>query len=279
MNDIDFKSFFKLYSKNVDNANSIGFWKLSDQIIQQIILDNVPDKDNETITILDAGGGTGRWACNLSKLFQGKFVVYDKSEDMLDKAKENIAKNNLNHRIEVKQGDMTEMSSVDSNSINYIISIYSPISFIYEKEEAFKELYRILKPGGTMLIMGHGYYNAIYSKINNYHAKPDEVDELVDNQFVKWAEYVPKLNVFSKEIMEADLEKSGFKIKKTYGIPVFVQPGPEDFDPNNGKISSISKALENEKFFKKVFEKEMQFNSNSTVSNRGVNIFSVATKE
>ncbi len=79
--------------------------------------------------------------------------------------------------------------------------------------------------------------------------------------------------------MENDLKKSGFNIKKTYGIPVFVQPGFEDFDPKNKQKSAISKALENNNFKEKVFEIEMKYNSLPTVINRGVNIFTVGIKK
>ena len=71
---------------------------------------------------------------------------------------------------------------------------------------------------------------------------------------------------------------AGFKIEATYGIPVFIQPGPEDFDPENKQRSQISKALENKKYFQNALETEMAHNSKSTVANRGVNIFTVAKK-
>ena len=274
-----FKQFFQSYSKNVDNANRVGFWKLSDEIIKQIIFNHIANKDDDSTIILDAGGGTGRWICELSDIYKSNFVLYDLSEDMLERAKVNISKKGIADRVNIVKGSLTNMSNINSDSIDYIISIYSPISFVYEKEKAFKEMFRILKPSGKIMIMGHGFYNAIYSKVTNYLANPEELDKLVDMKMVKWAEYVPELNVFSKEIMESDLKQAGFRIQQTYGVPVFVQPGSEDFDPENKKLSSISKALQNPEFFNKVFEIEMKYNSRETISNRGVNIFSVGVKD
>jgi hypothetical protein len=62
-------------------------------------------------------------------------------------------------------------------------------------------------------------------------------------------------------------------------VPVFVQPGPEDFNQNNEGISRISKYLENQNNFDKIFKIEMLFNSLDTVANRGMNIFSLASKK
>lgn len=278
MNKKEFDNFFKPYSRNVDNANKHGFWKLSDALITQIIKDNIPVEIDDKAVILDAGGGTGRWVCDLSKIYKSKFIVYDLSKDMLERAEENIKNAGIEGRVELIEGDLKNMEKVKSDSIDFMISIYSPISFIYEKEKAFSEMHRVLKKGGKIIIMGHGFHNAIFSKINNYCAGAEELEALEEEKKVKWGDYVPKLNVFSKEIIEDDLKQAGFALNKTYGVPVFVQPGPEDFDPENVKKSRISEALEKADFFDKVFELEMKHNNQPTVANRGMNIFSVAIK-
>lgn len=275
----EFDNFFKSYSKNVDSANRHGFWKLSDALIIQIIKKNIPLKINRSSTILDAGGGTGRWVCDLSKIYKSKFIVFDLSKDMLKKAKKNIRDAHIESRVKLIKGDLRNMEDIKSETVDYIISIYSPISFIYEKRDAFREMFRVLKKNGLLIIMGHGFFNAVHSKINNYFSSVEELKILEKEQMVKWGEHVPKLNVFSKEIIENDLKSAGFSIKKIYGIPIFVQPGPEDFDPKNIKKSRISAALEDKSFFKKVFKLEMKYNSSPTVVNRGMNIFAVAWKK
>jgi len=274
----EFDDFFEPYSKNVDNSNKHGFWKLSDALIMQIIKDNIRTDIDENTVILDAGGGTGRWICDLSKIYKSNFVIYDLSKDMLEKAEENIKNADIENRVKIINGDLKNMDKIESDSVDYIISIYSPISFIYEKEKAFSEMFRVLKKSGKIAIMGHGLYNAIASKINNFCADVKELDILDEEQMVKWSGHVPKLNVCSKETLENDLRQAGFSLDKTYGVPVFAQPGPEDFDPENIKKSRISTALEKEDFCKKIFELEMKYNSQPTIANRGMNMFAVASK-
>ena len=127
--------------------------------------------------------------------------------------------------------------------------------------------------------MGHGYFNAIASKINNYRASADELRSLEQEKLVKWAQGVPALNVFSKESMERLLSDVGFTPLRTFGVPVFVQPGFEDFDPENKLQSEISKALGDDAFFSTVFDIEMAHNSEASVANRGMNIFTLAEKK
>ena len=278
MNEKEFKAFFKNYSQNVDNANKHGFWKLSDALITQIIKDNIPKNLNKETVILDAGGGTGRWVCNLSDIYKNnKFIIYDLSEDMLEQAKLNVAKKNISDRTQIVNGDLIDMSKIESNSVDYIISIYNPISFVYEEGKAFSELFRILKKEGKIIIMGQSYFNAIDSKINNGCSEND-LSKLDSEHRVKWAEYVPELNVFSKKSLENGLESVGFTIIRSHGVPIFARPGAEDFDPKNNEKSTISSNLERESFFKKIFDLEMKYNSQESLINRGMNIFTIAKK-
>lgn len=274
-----FDDFFQPYARNVDKADNVSaFWRLSDSLIMEIIKENIGKYCTEQSVVCDAGGGTGRWAVKMSEEIPGNFMVYDRSVDMLEKAKENIEKAGLSDRVALVQGDLTDMKSIESGSVDHIVSIYSPISFIYENGKAVSEMYRVLKKGGKILLMGHSHYNALASKVNNYRAGSEEIARLSEEYRVKWAPYVPELVTFSKESMESLLKTAGFRIEKTYGVPVFVQPGSEDFDPENEKVSAVSTYLENPDVFKRIFDLEMEHNSRDTVANRGMNIFTLATK-
>jgi ubiquinone/menaquinone biosynthesis C-methylase UbiE len=275
-----FDSFFNSYSKTVDKAADVSaFWRLSDTIIIEIIRQEIaPYCKNESL-VMDAGGGTGRWAVKLSEFLKGKIVVFDRSADMLAKARENIEHGGVFSRIDIVEGDLTNIEYFKDESIDHIVSIYNPLSFVYEQTKAVRELFRILKPSGRVLIMSHGHLNAIASKINNYKAGSEELKKLAETQVVKWAPYVPELVTHSKESIDKLLSNAGFNILKTYGVPVFVQPGSEDFDPNNDRKSSVSEYLENTDTFTTIFELEMKYNALDTVANRGMNMFILAEKK
>ncbi len=89
----------------------------------------------------------------------------------------------------------------------------------------------------------------------------------------------PELVTHSKESIEKLFSGVGFQIIKTYGVPVFVQPGNEDFDPNNRKKSGISEYIEDTDNFASILELEMKYNSLDAVANRGMNIFMLAEKK
>ncbi len=274
-----FDKFFEPYSKNVDQVDQTSaFWRLSDALILEIMKKEISPFINENTVILDAGGGTARWAIKINDALKVSIIVYDRSKDMLAKAHENVRVANKSDSISLVEGDITNMNSIPDASIDHIVSIYSPLSFIYDQEKALSELYRVLKKGGKLLIMSHGHHNALYSKINNYRTEVTQLKNLEKARIVKWSDHVPDLVTHSKESIEALLHKTNFSPIKTYGVPIYVQPGPEDFDPNNEKVSAISKYLEDPIVFQSIFDLEMRHNGDSTICNRGMNIFALAEK-
>ena len=273
----EFKNFYKDYAKNVDRFDEAYFWKLSDSIIKNILLKEIQKGQN--LHILDAGGGTARWSIMLSEKIKAKYLVYDLSEDMLRVAKSNIIKANKKYLIRIKRGDLENMSDIKDNTFDYIFSIYNVFSFITNISKVLSEIYRVLKPGGKIMIMGQGKFNAISSKISISHSYGDDLDSVVYKNKVKWKDSVPILNMFSKESLERYLENAGFTVLRSYGIPIFTVPGSEDFTFPYKKMSEISKVLENKDFFNRVLEIEMKFNNIPSLVNRGMNIMSVGTKK
>lgn len=274
-----FDAFFKGYAKNVDQADQQFFWRLSDAIVEEVIRKNIPETLSAEATILDAGAGTGRWIIKLARRYPCLFVLYDLSADMLDVARDNIGQAGLTDRVRIQQGSLTDMSALSNESVDHLVSTYNPISFVDDPARAMSELFRVLKPGGVAIVMGQGYHNAIASKINNSQAPAEELAALTATAVVQWGPHVPPLHVFSKETLEGLMRDVGFATVASVGIPVFIQPGPEDFDSQNRERSKVSRALESDPgFFQAVFDAEMAANAEPNIVNRGMNIFAIGRK-
>ena len=67
---------------------------------------------NSDAVVLDAGGGTARWATRMAE--KGcKVVLMDHSEKMLNAAAEKVRVKGLQHRITLEKGDITETGYAD----------------------------------------------------------------------------------------------------------------------------------------------------------------------
>ncbi|MCK9151371.1 class I SAM-dependent methyltransferase [Methanobacterium alcaliphilum] len=108
--------------------------------------------------ILDAGCGSGRATIELSKVFKGKIVAFDlfdpkgesiSSRNLLEKNLE-IAK--ITDRVQIVQGDVTNIEFED-NTFDAAISSLLINNLGKSKQTALKELFRVLKPRGKILII------------------------------------------------------------------------------------------------------------------------------
>lgn len=273
-------NFFENYSKNVDNADGLGFWKLSDKIIEDIIQKHIDNLYNWTsITILDAWCWTWRWIKKIINKNSDKnvnFIAYDLFDSMLNKAKENLQ---WYDNIKFIKWDLQEITLISENSIDLCISIYSPISFVDNSSLVIWQIKKVLKKDWEALIMGHAFHNAIDSKINNYLANKDELLKLNKEKLVKWNDMLPYLNTYSIETFEELWKQNWLDCVWGYWVTIYLKPQNEDWDPNNIQKSKISLKLEEDKkFFDEIYSLEMENNYKKTLINRGLNILAFYKK-
>lgn len=97
--------------------------------------------------ILDAGAGTGNFSIKLAQV-GAEVTGIDICEDMLCKAKENAAK--AGQEILFLKRDIYSTDFSD-NSFDAVFSM-AAFEFIKDDRRAFEEIYRVVKPGGKILI-------------------------------------------------------------------------------------------------------------------------------
>jgi len=102
-------------------------------------------------TVLDIGSGGGLDVFLASKRVgpEGKVIGLDMTEQMVEKARKNAIKGNYNN-VEFKLGEIEDIP-VKDNSIDLVMS-NCVINLVPDKEKAYREIYRILKPGGRFVI-------------------------------------------------------------------------------------------------------------------------------
>lgn len=101
--------------------------------------------------ILDVATGTGDFAIEALALKPKKIIGVDISAGMLDMGKKKISKMGLDDKIELQMGD-SEKLLFEDNKFDAVIVSFGVRNF-EDLEAGLSDMYRVLKPGGTTVIV------------------------------------------------------------------------------------------------------------------------------
>jgi arsenite methyltransferase len=113
-------------------------------------LNHVNLKEGEIVVDLGSGAGIDIFLASKKVSDSGKAIGIDMTDQMLEKARENALKGNY-YNVEFRKGDIEENIPLDNNTVDAVIS-NCVINLTTNKTNAFKEVFRILKNNGRMVI-------------------------------------------------------------------------------------------------------------------------------
>jgi ubiquinone/menaquinone biosynthesis C-methylase UbiE len=101
--------------------------------------------------VLDLGSGGGVDVFQASKLVgeNGRVIGLDATPEMIFRARETAKKHDYQN-VEFRLGEIEHMP-IESDSVDLVIS-NCVLNLVPDKQSAFKEIYRVLKPGGKISI-------------------------------------------------------------------------------------------------------------------------------
>lgn len=270
ISDEQFAEFFRLYARNVEGFYQAAYWSLSDEVIKELVRRHLGVKPGDRV--LDAGGGTGRWAKWMVAELGVHVTVADKSEAMLNEARRTLAAIPGSQPVELLLCDLHDAPELATRSFDAVTATYGVLSFLEDPPAVFRTLHRVMKPGATGLLMSHSLSTALSSKLSRDLAPPDELVELAEKKIVHWAPGVPPLRVYTAHGLRELAESAGFRAEAVFGVTALVVPGPQDFGYPYEEISPVSRALEDPGFFRVALDLELRASETPGWAERGVNL-------
>jgi len=140
---------FNTISDKYDKFNDIMSWGMARVWRKQSLLTLKPHHPKR---ILDIAAGTADMCIKANQYLKPEHVTgVDISDKMLDMGREKIAKANLSDKIDLEVQDCSSMTFADATFDAATIAF--GIRNFEKLDESLQQIYRVLKPGGHLLIL------------------------------------------------------------------------------------------------------------------------------
>lgn len=139
--DLEIKGNKAIYYDRITREHRMG--EIKEQAKE--VAKNIKDGDS----VLEIASGSGYLSIELSKIGKYKITGMELSKDLTEIATRNAKEAGV--EINFQQGNVSKMP-FQSNMFNFIVCVLAFKNF-KEPLKALEEMYRVLKPGGTALIM------------------------------------------------------------------------------------------------------------------------------
>lgn len=165
-------------------------------------------KKGEIVLDLGSGGGFDCFLASEKVGAKGKVIGVDMTAEMLDKSREN-ARNGGYKNVEFRLGEIENLPVAD-NSVDVIIS-NCVINLSNNKKRVFQEAFRVLKPGGRLMV----------SDIVVLKDLPDFIRESID-AYIGCVAGAMRKDEYLKAIRASGFEKVKVMREDTYPLSDFI---------------------------------------------------------
>jgi S-adenosylmethionine-dependent methyltransferase len=260
--------FMTDYKKIIDYYNQFDEWSRLDTPegkLEFLILTDILGKYiKSNSTILDLGGGPGRYSIFLSKM-NNKIFLADISPKLIDTAKHKIKQANVDKKISCDVINALDLSKYNNEQFDYIL-LFGPLYHLKdndEREKCISEVRRVLKINGTVFSIYIPKITGAAGIMERMFYAPDQVNITNFIETFKSGEFSNNsINGFQEGFFTESNTIEELFVKKNFRI--IENRSIRSIGYRNEK--NIIKLLVNDKYlFNKIIELINQYSNNKSI--------------
>ena len=212
----EIEAYYDEKSERYEEIFDTLYFKVYDAVTWKYLEPYVPADPNALV--LDAGGGTGRWAIRMAA--KGcKVVLVDAAERMLRVAEQKVKEKGFQNSITIKKGDITKTDYADET---FDMILCEHVLFLFrEPDVLIRELKRVLKKNAPLVISVQNRYVQSLSSLKG-KLSLDNVEGAFKVLVTEEYEYLTKdgrvkIYTWTPQEFQTMLERNGLHIEKVVG--------------------------------------------------------------
>lgn len=200
--------------------------------------------------VLDAGGGTGRWAIPLARMGY-RVTLVDISAGMLEVARRKVEAEGLSDRVDIRRMDICDMKDLPDSYFDLSMAQGDPLSYCADPDRATSELARVTRGGGYVIASVDSRIQAIGAMVNQDW---DRAEQILSTGAMEWQDEDPALrfpiHAFTVGELRTLFERHGLRVVRVLGKPIFFSRLPPEVQ---------KRILEDEAALSRLLELEMRY--------------------
>ena len=243
--------YFESSAETFDAAiygTSKGYIRLG--VLWEDLCQAVPDLETGKLSVLDVGGGMGQISLRLAHLGH-HVVLVDPSEEMLDRVRESVQRENLNERVTVVHSTAQDLSQHIKDTFDLVLC-HAVLEWVASPGELIRALSTFVNPNGRLSLMFYNHHAAVFRSVlrgDFERFATAEAAQRVEQSPPKsgGADTISGARGLSAQTVTHLLNECGFEVASRAGVRIF-----HDHVPDHLKREQLPTLLQLEKNYRHI---------------------------
>jgi len=198
-------------ARQYDNIYDDPYWHFHDDLTWRMIKPHLPR--DAAAPCADLGTGTGKWGLRLLKSgYPTTFL--DHSAAMIEQVRQKLQDNPRASKATLVVGDIVDLRDLPADHFGLILAMGDPLSICSDAVRAAREMFRICRPGGTVIATADNKLAAIDHYIERGNL--DALEQFLDTGRTQWLTADQRerfeLTTFTPLSLRRLFERAGFAV-------------------------------------------------------------------